>query len=93
MEGKSKYWIDKERYFELKHLCLQYPHLAQKDNRRKLINSALSNFDPITQGYLIDTALYGLSFDKVVRKGCVIDKDKFYDAFRKFFWILDKRRH
>lgn len=22
---KNKYWIDKHRYYELKHLCLQYP--------------------------------------------------------------------
>ena len=22
---KSKYWIDKHRYYELKHFCLQYP--------------------------------------------------------------------
>lgn len=22
---KNKYWIDKDRYYELKHFCLQYP--------------------------------------------------------------------
>ena len=22
---KNKYWIDKHRYYELKHFCLQYP--------------------------------------------------------------------
>lgn len=23
---KNKYWIDRHRYYELKHFCLQYPH-------------------------------------------------------------------
>ena len=25
LSNKNKYWIDKHRYYELKHLCLQYP--------------------------------------------------------------------
>ena len=25
LSKKNKYWIEKERYFELKHFCLQYP--------------------------------------------------------------------
>ena len=25
LSTKNKYWIDKHRYYELKHLCLQYP--------------------------------------------------------------------
>ena len=25
LSGKNKYWIDKHRYYELKHFCLQYP--------------------------------------------------------------------
>lgn len=27
---KSKYWIDKHRHYELKHLCLQYPVWKRK---------------------------------------------------------------
>ena len=26
LSKKSKYWIPKHRYYELKHYCLQYPH-------------------------------------------------------------------
>ena len=25
LSEKNKYWIDKHRYYELKHFCLQYP--------------------------------------------------------------------
>jgi hypothetical protein len=25
LSAKNKYWIDKHRYYELKHFCLQYP--------------------------------------------------------------------
>lgn len=27
---KNKYWIDRHRYYELKHFCLQYPAWKQK---------------------------------------------------------------
>lgn len=26
LSARSKYWISKHRYYELKHYCLQYPH-------------------------------------------------------------------
>ena len=26
LSNKSKYWIPRHRYYELKHYCLQYPH-------------------------------------------------------------------
>ena len=26
ISAKNKYWIDKHRYYELKHFCLQYPY-------------------------------------------------------------------
>lgn len=25
LSGKNKYWVEKHRYYELKHFCLQYP--------------------------------------------------------------------
>ena len=25
ISGKNKYWIERHRYYELKHFCLQYP--------------------------------------------------------------------
>ena len=25
LSGKNKYWLEKHRYYELKHFCLQYP--------------------------------------------------------------------
>lgn len=26
LSKRNKYWIEKHRYYELKHFCLQYPH-------------------------------------------------------------------
>lgn len=26
LSKKNKYWLEKHRYYELKHFCLQYPH-------------------------------------------------------------------
>lgn len=34
---KNKYWIDKHRYYELKHFCLQYP--MWKENITDIYNS------------------------------------------------------
>ena len=55
ISDKNKYWIDKHRYYELKHFCLQYP-LWQKalnslDGMRsrmgeKVILSSTGHSDP-----------------------------------------------
>lgn len=39
---KSKYYISRHRYYELKHLCLQYPELKKEvgdDSRVKMIET------------------------------------------------------
>ena len=30
ISGKNQYWIDRHRYYELKHFCLQYPSWNDK---------------------------------------------------------------
>ena len=36
LSNKSKYWIPKHRYYELKHYCLQYPHWKELYGRLEL---------------------------------------------------------
>lgn len=33
LSEKSKYWIPKHRFYELKHFCLQYPHWKELYNK------------------------------------------------------------
>lgn len=40
---KNKYWIDKHRYYELKHFCLQYPHW--KETYSMPIDPKISSFE------------------------------------------------
>lgn len=42
---KNKYWIDKHRYYELKHLCLQYPFWKQEYAAYSNIGPNLSRFE------------------------------------------------
>ena len=49
---KNKYWIEKHRYYELKHFCLQYPIW-----RRAYL--ALNSFDNKTYITLTPTIAYG----------------------------------
>lgn len=42
---KSQFWIDKHRYYELKHFCLQYP--LWKENAKNIISVKPRTFAPL----------------------------------------------
>lgn len=44
---KNKYWIDKHRYYELKHFCLQYPFWKKEYASYTDIGPNLSSFEQI----------------------------------------------
>ncbi len=56
LSKKNKYWIEKHRYYELKHYCLQYPiwvkayrsldGLSKRPEDLALFNKTKSNGDP-----------------------------------------------
>lgn len=43
LSEKSKYWIPKHRYYELKHYCLQYPHWEELYGRLQIKIEAHKN--------------------------------------------------
>lgn len=51
---QSKYWIEKNRYYELKFFCLQYPDWKK---RIKDIDYACLNLNSIPSGYFNDPVL------------------------------------
>ena len=47
LSTKNKYWIDKHRYYELKHFCLQYPEWKRAYAELENTNIPLSMIDKL----------------------------------------------
>lgn len=52
LSEKNKYWIDKHRYYELKHFCLQYPFWKKEYASYSDIGPNLSSFEQLYMGSL-----------------------------------------
>lgn len=108
------YFLDKHRFCELKHFCLQYP--KWKEEYEKMNNegeSKCSDDDPTSRlairkadfyrsmkivedsAYSADPGLYSLLLRAVtegIKPSLEVDRERFYYAYRRFYWILDKEK-
>ena len=67
LSDKNKYWIEKHRYYELKHFCLQYPmwkktlsslsSLGSKPTNVPISSSYGKNIDPVAD-YVESSSFY-----------------------------------
>lgn len=127
---KNPYWIEKHRYYELKHFCLQYPFWKKTyislnglygrklnwtsfiasgvlgdptakngiiqswlSERINLIERAAVETDRTLSSYIIQAVTQGWSYDILkARLEIPCCKDKYYELYRKFFWILNRER-
>lgn len=125
---RSKYWIPKERYYELKHFCLQYDdwkeelkscsaylesceHAIKGDNTigrhvesvtEKIctLKTKIGLISHYTQEARFDISKWlllgvtkGLSYPSLKSQYEIpCSPDLYYEAYRKFFWLLDKER-
>lgn len=129
LSPKNKYWIDRHRYYELKHFCLQYPYwnscynelnygiscpitsaasrtndvsdpvskYVEKrlyfKNRMDLIERLSKETDPALWCYIFKGVTEGLSYEVLrVRMNIPCCKDIYYEAYRRFFWLLSEAR-
>ena len=130
LSPKSKYWVERHRYYELKHFCRQYPIWKEArtalsglstnlidavivskignvgdptakcvearefySQRINLVESVARETDPIIGGYILEAIVDGLSYEKLkAKKNIPCGKEMYYELYRKFFWLLDKRR-
>ena len=128
---KNKYYIDKHRYYELKHFCLQYPLWRKAYNtvdgyststinriaisktnkindpvlrlaearlyfydRMKMVETAAETADPFLATYILMAVTEGRSYVNLkARFDMPCSKDVYYDAYRRFFWLLSKARN
>lgn len=126
---RNKYWIDKHRYYELKHFCLQYPLWKQAKNeldsivkaridilpgktsgtsnpvqdcvekslfyteRMNLIERLCKEASDELWQYLFKAVTEGYSY---VYLKTTLDipccKEVYYEAYRRFFWLLSEVR-
>lgn len=67
LSDKNKYWIERHRYYELKHFCLQYPmwkktlaslsSLGSKPTNVPISSSSGKNIDPVAD-YVESSSFY-----------------------------------
>ena len=104
LSKKSTYWIEKHRYYELKHFCLQYDIWKEKlkeaeadveyyKNRLAMVDNAAYQTDEVLGQYVLKAVTEEISYDCLNAKYRIpCCKDVYYDLYRKFFWILDDLR-
>ncbi len=126
LSDKNPYWIPKERYYELKHFCMQYttwkrmleslnayPKIRYleveigKDDPTarlvmyrerylrcvKIIEESAEETDSVLGKDIFRGVISGCSYEVLnARKTIPCGKDIYYELYRKFFWILDKKR-
>lgn len=128
---KNPYWIEKHRYYELKHFCLQYPiwkqaylslsglsskpcamelcrnkyNMSNPTERIAMIRSNYSEkmemIEKTAEESSIELSKYillgitkGLSYTSLSTKyGIPCCRDVYYEAYRRFFWLLNKKRN
>lgn len=126
LSEKNPYWIPKERYYELKHFCLQYTtwkkmlaamnayprirYLEVSDGQPdpvgrmvehreryfrlvKVIEDSAMETDRVIGKDILRGVISGCSYEVLnTRQAIPCCKDIYYELYRKFFWILDKKR-
>lgn len=126
----NQYWVEKHRYYELKHFCLQYPlwkknrsvldGWSRKDGTVRISSGNQTNGDPTAicaesrayfskrielvervaveaaddlADYILKGVTEGVSYNYLKSKleiPCC--KDTYYQLYRKFFYLLSKRK-
>ena len=127
---KNKYWIERHRYYELKHFCLQYPiwkkaylsldGLSKRPSdlmvfsktgkiddptakcaearefyleRLRIIEQVSIATDMELSSYILKAVTEGSSYEHLkTRLNIPCCKDKYYELYRRFFWLLNKER-
>lgn len=131
LSKKNQYWIERHRYYELKHFCLQYPIWQQTyislgglssnpvgletfrskhgisnpterigitranlKNKMEMVEAAAEESESEIAKYLILGVTKGLSYETLKTIYSIpCCRDVYYESYRRFFWILNKKRN
>ena len=126
---KNKYWIERHRYYELNHFCMQYVtwkklyasidtpsgqvvnYIVSKTNttgnptekcaiaraylkeRIELLEKVAKDTDDILYDYILIAVTQGYTYNYLkTAMNIPCGRQKYYELYRKFFWLLDKER-
>lgn len=106
LSEKNPYWIERHRYYELKHFCLQYPiwkkayadldGLSRRPADMEIFSRNRTTGDPTDaelSNYILKGVTEGWSYDILnARSNIPCCKDVYYNLYRRFFWLLNKAR-
>lgn len=94
IDRRNEWYISRHRYYELKHFCLQW-HEWHDDSKgyRALVRDVCMAADPSLADYILKAVTEGYSYTylKTVM-GIPCGRSMYFDRYRKFFWLLSKRR-
>ena len=124
LSEKNPYWLERHRFYELRHFCLQYPYWKEQYKKydglakKGIIHVASSKSGSPTENAAVEAIFYKEKMEQVekcckkaaddlweylfkgvtqgigyndLRPPCC--KDVYYDIYRKFFFLLDKKRN
>ena len=88
LSDRSKWWISKHRYYELKHFCLQFPEWEKKYNELDgLPRSSAFVREPVNEGKTSDpTAVYAEARDALQAKMNLVINTA-YEVCNHQFWF------
>lgn len=106
MSGNIKYWIPKNRYYELKYFCLQYFHFKDLVERKNVseaikegaqkaiynIESSIQDVNCTFDDILLKAITDGIAYSKFPKDVKMPPEDAFFDAYRKYFYFLSKKK-
>ena len=130
LSKKNPYWLERHRYYELKHFCMQYPLWVKEraaidglvttkygaslyspdpsssdptakaadvrlfyTNRIEMVEEAARETDPVIGSYILAGVTCGVSYEALNARFTVpCGKDMYYELYRKFFWLLSRKR-
>nr|DAE23854.1 MAG TPA: hypothetical protein [Siphoviridae sp. ct9lR64] len=125
----NKYYISKEKYYELRHFCHQYKEwkkeakqikyritknpmeqrnpangdsrpveeeaarLYEIEEKMRLVEDTANEADEFLGSYIFLVVTGAASFDFIKNFMKVpVSRNEFYEKYRKFFWLLSKKR-
>lgn len=91
LSKKNKYWIDKNRFYELKYFCLQYP--LWKKAYEVLDGLQLCSYELAPSKSNLPGDITGNCVEERLRYFERSSRDTYYDRYRRFFWLLDNKRN
>ena len=130
LSDKNQYRIERHRYYELKHFCLQYPSWKEacaeldglggrpsdvvsisKTNaigdptvncvaerllyskKIEMVQRAAKETDAKLTSYIMKGVTEGITYERLkIRFDIPCCRDTYYDLYRRFFWLLHKKR-